>query len=95
MTPEFEAALHQVMQDAHINPAAAEITAAGVQRTDVLEFLNDMLEDRYPDTEFPRVLVTSEFLSVLVQWSVALGVHLERARWEETEPTSHDRHSFD
>lgn len=75
MTPEFERAVHRVVKDVTIaRGGASDLVAVGVQRLDCLEFLRIMLKEEQ---------VTGEWLAILVQWAVAIGVWLERARWEE------------
>jgi hypothetical protein len=74
LSDEFQAAVLRVLDDFRINPEGAEMVAVGVKRKDCLTFLLDMMED--------ETRLTEEWLSVLVQWSVAVGVQIERARWQ-------------
>lgn len=75
MTSEFKRAVSQVLSDARIDEGAgADLIAVGIERGDCLEFLEDMLENSEP--------ITPEWLAVLVQWSVATGVWIERNRWQ-------------
>lgn len=50
-----------------------DLTATGIKRSDCLEFLQDMVEEDF----------SAETLATLTQWAVAIGVHIERARWEQ------------
>lgn len=74
MTSEFEAAVQKVTRDVHLDDGrGADLVAVGIQRDDCLEFLEESLEDEP---------INAELLAVLVQMSVAVGVWIERARWE-------------
>lgn len=81
MTDEFQRAVQRVIHDIKLDRGrGADLIAVGVQRDDCLSFLEKMVENE-PEP------VTAEFLSMLVQWSVAIGVWLERERWQPTEGT--------
>lgn len=76
MTSEFEAAVQKVTRDVHLDSGrGSDLVAVGVQRNDCFEFLEECVEDEP---------ITAELLAVLVQMSVAVGVWIERARWERT-----------
>lgn len=76
MTDEFQKAVRKLIHDVNLDRGAgADLVAVGVQRDDCLEMLEDLLEDE-PE-------VTDVLLAVIVQFSVAVGVWIERLRWEE------------
>lgn len=74
MREEFERAVRHVMDDTGLDDGrGADLIAVGVERDDCLAFLQEMMEDEH---------VTAEWLAMLVQWSVAIGVWIERERWQ-------------
>lgn len=77
MTAEFERAMRRVIHDIKLDEGAgADLIAVGIQRDDCLDFLQKMVEDE-------KEPLSAEFLSMLVQWSVAIGVWVERERWQQ------------
>lgn len=75
MTSAMQRAVDRVADDVTLDGGGgADLVAVGVERDDCLELLQRMLKDEQE--------VTAEWLAVLVQWSVAAGVWLERARWQ-------------
>lgn len=75
MTPEFEAAVRCVTHDVKLDEGGgADLVAVGVQRDDCSALLEDMLDDEDE--------LTPEWLAVLTQFAVAVGVWLERNRWQ-------------
>jgi hypothetical protein len=80
MTTAFEEAVERVLADFALNAGGegsdgADMVAVGVLRSDCLALLSRLIEGE-PMPPSPA------FLSILVQWSVATGVQLERARWQ-------------
>lgn len=80
MTTEFEQAFERVLADFALNAGGegsdgADMVAVGVLRSDCLSLLARMVEGE-------PMPPSAAFLSMLVQWSVATGVQLERARWQ-------------
>jgi hypothetical protein len=74
MTSEFEEAVQKVTRDIYLDEGkGADLVAVGIQREDCLEFLEESLGNEP---------INAELLAVLVQMSVAIGVWIERARWE-------------
>lgn len=79
---EFAAALERVFHDVRIDGGAgADLVAVGVQRSDCIALLRDTM-DSAPD------IVTGA--AIAVQSAVAVGVWIERARWENNELPSQD-----
>jgi hypothetical protein len=82
MSPEFKRAVGRVIHDVGLDQGGgADLVAVGVSRNDCLLFLEDMVEQPKPGEE-PFGVVTVEWLAVLVQWCVAVGVWIERERWQ-------------
>jgi hypothetical protein len=74
VTPEFSEAVGHVVHDAHLDAGAgADLIAVGIERADCLEFACDMLEGER---------LTPELVAILVQFAVAIGVWIERGRWQ-------------
>jgi len=74
MTPAFATAVQRVVHDTTLDAGrGADLVAVGIERGDCLAFLRDMIEDD---------VISPELLAIIVQWSVAIGVWIERARWE-------------
>lgn len=74
MTAEFEEAMRRVLHDFEIGGECSDLVAVGIQRSDCLELLEDALAAA-PDVATAAALA--------VQWACAIGVWIERARWEE------------
>lgn len=77
MTPAFDHAFQRVIRDVQLDEGeGADLIAVGVERSDCLALLAEMVRGE---------AITAELLAITVQFAVAVGVWLERERWQPTE----------